>query len=72
LYAIILAWPENGTVTIKSLATDSGLFQREIEKVELLGFKEPLRWTRDRSGLTIGMPAYKPCDYAFALQIKSG
>jgi len=72
LYAICLAWPENGTVTIKSLATDSGLFQREIEKVELLGFKEPLRWRRDRSGLTIDMPPYKPCDYAFTLQIKSG
>lgn len=69
LYAIALAWPEHGSVTIQSLATDSALFQHPIEKVELLGVKEPLHWSRDRSGLVIDVPARKPCDYAFVFQL---
>ena len=69
LYAIALAWPDNGSVTIQSLGTDSALFQHSIEKVELLGVKEPLRWSRDSSGLIIDVPAHKPCDYAFVFQI---
>ena len=71
LYAITLAWPENGSVTIQSLATDSALFQHTIEKVELLGVKEPLHWSRDRSGLVIDVPAHKPCEHAFVFQITS-
>ncbi len=71
LYAIALAWPENGSITIRSLATDSALFQHTIEKVELLGVKEPLHWSRDRSGLVIDVPAHKPCEHAFAFQITS-
>nr|MDQ2888691.1 alpha-L-fucosidase [Chloroflexota bacterium] len=69
LYAIALAWPENGRITIRSLATDAALFQHTIEKVELLGVKEPLQWSRDRSGLVIEVPTHKPCDYAFVFQI---
>lgn len=71
LYAIILAWPEHGSVTIKSLASDSGLFQRDIEKVELLGYNESLHWRRDDSGLTVDLPSRRPCEYAFALRISS-
>jgi alpha-L-fucosidase len=71
LYAIVLAWPEHGSVTIKSLATDSGSFQRPIEKVELLGSNELLHWRRESSGLTVDLPAGRPCEYAFALRISS-
>jgi alpha-L-fucosidase len=71
LYAIALAWPEHGSVTIKSLASDSGLFQRDIEKVELLGYNEPLHWRRDGSGLTVDLPSRRPCEHAFALRISS-
>ncbi len=71
LYAIALAWPEHGSVTIKSLATDSGLFQRDIERVELLGYNEPLHWRRDGSGLTVDLPSRRPYAYAFALRISS-
>jgi alpha-L-fucosidase len=56
-------------VTIKSLADDSGLFQRSIAKVELLGHPESLRWTRDANGLTVEMPPQQPCDHAFAFRI---
>lgn len=69
LYAIALAWPENGKVIIKSLGTNSPLSKPEIKTVELLGSKTALKWSRDADGLHIQMPAEKPCDYAFALKI---
>ena len=70
LYAIALAWPENGKLTIKSLASGSGLYSGKINKVELLGSKAPLKWTQTAAGLVIELPAQKPSDYALALRIK--
>jgi alpha-L-fucosidase len=69
LYAIALAWPENGRLTVKSLAAGSPLTKREIKKVELLGSKAKLNWTRNADGLTIQLPTQKPCQYAFAFKI---
>jgi alpha-L-fucosidase len=69
LYAIALAWPDNGTLTIKALADDSGLLRRPIEKVEPLGSPEAVHWTRDSTGLTIEMPPHRPCEHAFAFRI---
>jgi len=69
LYAIALAWPESGKLKIKSLATGSALTQREIKTVELLGSKAKLKWTRNAGGLTVELPAQKPCNHAFALRI---
>ena len=69
LYAIALAWPESGKLNIKSLATGSALTQREIKTVELLGSKAKLKWMRDATGLSIELPAQKPCEHAFALRI---
>jgi hypothetical protein len=37
--------------------------------VELLGFKGKVKWTQDEKGLTVQMPAQKPCDHAIALKI---
>lgn len=69
LYAIALAWPENGRLTIKSLATASPLTKREIKSVTLLGSKAKLKWTRSADGLTVELPAQKPCEHAFAFKI---
>ena len=69
LYAIALAWPETGSITIKSLTTDSGLFPHQVEKVELLGHEEPLQWSHNASGLTINVPSHKRGDHAFAFRI---
>lgn len=69
LYAIALAWPDNGKVTMTSLSAASGLFMREIAKIELLGSQEALHWTRDTRGLTVDLPARKPCEHAVALRI---
>lgn len=69
LYAIALAWPEGGTISVRSLASDATLFTGAIEKVELLGHSEPLRWSRDASGLRITVPDTRPGEHAFAFRI---
>ncbi len=56
LYATVLAWPEGNSVAIKTLGTGAGLLQAEIEKVELLGHKEPLEFTRGEDGLAVTLP----------------
>ena len=52
LYAIILAWPEEGKVNIKSLSSSD----RKIKRVELLGYgKLPFRQTAN--GVAVTLPA---------------
>jgi alpha-L-fucosidase len=69
LYAIALAWPEDGKLTIKSLASGSELTKRHIKTVRMLGSKAKVEWTRSVEGLIVEMPNEKPGDYAFALKI---
>jgi alpha-L-fucosidase len=69
LYAIALAWPENRRVTVKSLATGGADAAPKIKSVRLLGAQSRLKWTQTAEGLTVKLPALKPCDYAFALEI---
>lgn len=57
LYAFCLKYPENGCITIKSLAdtTDQNLplFHGIVDNVEALGFDEKVEFTKDGSGLHI-------------------
>jgi alpha-L-fucosidase len=69
LYATALAWPESGSVLIKSLAGGSALYPSAIERVELLGSQQPVSWTRDSRGLFIQLPTEKPWDYACTFKI---
>ena len=69
LYAFAMAWPENGKLTIKTLARGSADFPREVARVELLGARGPLVFAHDASGLVVNVPAAKPDDYAHALRI---
>lgn len=71
LYATVLAWPENASALIKSLAAGSELFPRSITRVELLGSDQPLSWTREPEGLRVQLPAEKRRDYASVLKIIS-
>jgi alpha-L-fucosidase len=68
IYAFAMSWPESGKVTIKSLASDSEHFPKQVGKVELLGAGS-VAFTRDASGLVVAMPQQKPNDYAYALKI---
>jgi alpha-L-fucosidase len=62
-----MAWPGEKAV-VTSLGSSQNL-KGKIGKVELLGHKGALNFTRDAQGLTVAMPAEKPCEHAFALKV---
>jgi len=68
LYAFVMGWPTEGQVTIRSLARLPGVTGK-INDVKLLGYEGAIKWTHDNNGLTIQLPAPKPCDYAVAFKI---
>jgi len=65
VYAIMMAWPDNNKVVINSLNSSS----EKVTNVKMLGSNETLEWSQDDSGLHVKMPAKKPCDYAYALEV---
>lgn len=69
LYATTLAWPEESTVTIATLASGVECFPGEIVQVELLGHPEPLQWTRDANGLVVQFPLSATGEHAAAFRI---
>jgi len=69
LYATVLAWPEGGTVTIRSLAKGSELCRSEIRDVKLLGSKDSIVWERTADGLVVKLPTKKPCEHAFVFLV---
>jgi alpha-L-fucosidase len=70
LYAIALAAPTNGTLTIKSLAHGSALWPDPVGRVRLLGVDADLKVTRDASGLHVTLPDRMPSACALALGIQ--
>ncbi len=64
IYAILLAWPQNGEVRVMALGDPAG----KVASVELLG-SGPVAFHQDAAGLHVKLPAAKPCDYAYALKI---
>jgi alpha-L-fucosidase len=64
LYAIFFGWPENGRVTVRSLA-GSG----KVSAVALLGHEGSLEWQQETDDLSIRLPDRRPCDNAYALKI---
>jgi alpha-L-fucosidase len=69
LYAIALAWPEDGKLVIKSLALNSPHYRGEISRIGLLGSESNLVWSRNADGVTISLPEKPPCEYAYVFQI---
>jgi alpha-L-fucosidase len=63
LYATAMGWPENGKVTIKSLASGSVNFPGEISRVEFLSLRQPLTFQRTGDGLVVSLPENKPDDF---------
>ena len=65
LYAILLAWPDRGKVTIRSLAGVN------VHSMYLLGAPDPLKYSRGEEGLEIEMPAKnRVLDHAFAIRLE--
>jgi alpha-L-fucosidase len=70
LYAFFMAWPEDGKVTLTTLAKGSESYPQDIARVELLGGeKVPLKFDRDESGLIANLPQERPNEFAYALKI---
>ena len=55
LYATALAWPENHTMKIKSLADGSDLYPTPIKSVELLGYGK-VKFERTKEALIVTLP----------------
>ena len=70
LYAIALAWPEDGKLTIETLAQGKSEYPKQIGQVELLGSAGPLLFDRQAAGLTVTLPEKRPNEYAFVLKIR--
>ena len=71
LYAFPMEWPENGELTIESLASGSSLYPGKISSVELLGHGKIADFERTAKGLVITLPLSKPeLTYAVALKIE--
>jgi alpha-L-fucosidase len=70
IFAIALGWPA-GEVVVQSLGTASPQAPGKVERVELLGTGEKVRWRQAADGLHVTLPAgYKPAvDYAAALKV---
>lgn len=64
LYAIVLGWPADGRVSLKSLASGGPLYATEITSVTLLGSTSKIGVTRDPAGLHLALPEQKPGPYA--------
>lgn len=70
LYAFPMEWPENGIVTIKSLALNALHYPGVISEIELLGYGKITNYKRTAEGLRIELPKTKPLlTYAPALKI---
>jgi alpha-L-fucosidase len=69
LFAIALAWPADGKISIKSLAEGSAADLGAIEGVRLLGSDATLKWARDRGGLQIELPTQKTGEYAWVFRV---
>jgi len=60
LYALVQDWPENGFVQVYSMAEGSPQRKGTIEKVELLGYAEPLKFELGMDGLSVKLPDAEP------------
>jgi alpha-L-fucosidase len=67
LYATALGWPADGKLMIKSLGQSS--YSKPIQRIELLGVNDPLKFAQDANGLIISLPTEKPNEYAYAFKI---
>jgi alpha-L-fucosidase len=73
VYAIALGWPAAEFV-ISSLGTASSTSPGKVERVELLGTGEKVRWRQGADGLRVTLPVgYKPAvDFAASLKVTLG
>jgi hypothetical protein len=66
VYVFMLGWPEKGNeIRLSSL----GLYQLTIDKLELLGLKEAMKWNQGGSFLSIQLPEKAPFKQAVCFKL---
>lgn len=60
LYALGMDWPGGGYMTIHAMAEGSPQRKGTIDRIELLGHGEPLRYELGFDGLTVKLPDVRP------------
>lgn len=68
LYAATLGLPTEDKLVIRSLSKLPEV-TGQVKNVQLLGCSDKLTWTHDANGLTVQLPAQKPCKFAIVLKI---
>jgi len=70
LYAISLAWPKDGTFSIKSLAKENEFVSTKIKSVEFISGPNKTSWEQTKNGLDIKAKGDKPCEAAYVFKVK--
>jgi alpha-L-fucosidase len=68
LFAIVMDKP-NGDITIKSLSSDLSILEGTIDRIEMLGSDEVIKWQQTANGLQIKRPKTIPSDFAISFKI---
>jgi alpha-L-fucosidase len=66
LYAIAMAWPDDGKLAIRSIGSSV-----PVKTVHLLGSDAEIKWTRGDDGLSLQLPAQKTGEFAFVFKIQT-
>jgi alpha-L-fucosidase len=69
LYAFALGWPEDRTITIRSLAKPAGSDINRIEQISLLGYDGKIEWQQTADSLMVTLPEQRVSEYTAALKI---
>lgn len=69
LYAFIMDWPGAGKTVELPFVTETFSDMGKVQKVELLGCTDTIKWSAHPDGLRATMPASRPCNHAYALKI---
>jgi alpha-L-fucosidase len=69
LFAFALGWPQDGKLTLRSLARPKGANFNQIDQITLLGFQGKLDWNQSAEGLVVTLPDRKVSEFTAALKI---
>ena len=70
LFATAMDWPQDGKLVIKSLAKNSRLFPKEIQKLEWLPTRQSLTFERTENALVVALPEKAADELTYANVIK--
>ncbi len=69
LYALVLDWPDDGLVRIRSLGREA-LDGRAVDRVEMVGADRPLAFRQGDDALTFTLPDQRPTAFVPAFRIR--